>query len=427
MYKRLSKKYFTAYISVYMLMGFVVMIRGSAYAPDSYAHLDMLINRSPVYSIFLKLFTLVFNNHYQIPLLLTQYLLLVFSIDFFLKKIQKRLALLSLSIVAFQFTLLANAVYWFASVNYILSESIAFPLILILIAFLFKSFTDKTFKPLYKAIMVLVLLQFTRGQFIAFLPILLIVVIYLIFKTKVYIKGALSILLIFLVPLIINYSEKVYNKTVHGHYKNYAMTYVHFISNPFYIAKSTDVDIFENEEEKNFFSRTYQMLESKKVTRDYALSIRKDDYVFFESNFTKICNASIHEANMYYYSKQGFDNEYDQQYKVDDMTTSMFFPLLKANYKVWLKMVFKSFEKGLGGRQGTFLIFLILIYSLIFALKDNRFAFLALVISLKLANGLIIAMVVHSINRYTFYLDWVVCATVIFFMEPILKKYFNVS
>ncbi|MEP1489692.1 MAG: hypothetical protein ABJK28_14820 [Algibacter sp.] len=427
MYKRLSKKYFAAYLALYILMGFVVVIKGPIYLPDSYAHLDMLINRSPVYSLFLKIFTSLFGNYYQTPLLLTQYLLLIFSIDFLLKTLCKRIDLLSISVLAFQFTLLANAVYWFASVNKILSESITFPLLLILLTYLFKSFTDKTFKPLYKAIMVLVLLQFTRGQFIAFLPILLAVAIFLIFKTKAYRKGVLAILLVLFVPFIINYSEKAYNKAVHGHYKNYAMTYVHFISNPFYIAKRTDVEIFENEEEKAFFSRTFEMLESKKITRDYALSINNDDYAFYESNFTKICNASIHEANMSYYAKRGFKTEHDQQYKVDDMTTKMFLPLLKANYKVWLKMVFKSFEKGLGGRQGTFLTFLILIYSLVFVFKDNRFAFLALAILLKLANGLLIAMVVHSITRYTFYLDWIVCTAIIFFMNPILKKYFNVS
>ncbi|MDO5988957.1 hypothetical protein Q4Q39_16250 [Flavivirga amylovorans] len=205
------------------------------------------------------------------------------------------------------------------------------------------------------------------------------------------------------------------------------MTYVHCISSPFYIAKSSDIEVFETEEQKSFFSRTFQMLESKEITRNFAISNRKDDYDFFEENFTKICNASIHESNMEYYKKYGFRTEYEQQYKVDEVTTKMFFPLLKANFKIWFKMLLKSIEKGLGGRSGAFLTFMILGFSLIFVFKDNRFTFLSIVIILKFANSLIVAIAVHSIVRYTFYFDWIIGATIILLLDPILKKYLNVN
>ncbi|GAA3610875.1 hypothetical protein GCM10022396_30080 [Flavivirga amylovorans] len=233
--------------------------------------------------------------------------------------------------------------------------------------------------------------------------------------------------MIALVPIIVNFSERVYYKLVLGQNKNYAMTYVHCISSPFYIAKSSDIEVFETEEQKSFFSRTFQMLESKEITRNFAISNRKDDYDFFEENFTKICNASIHESNMEYYKKYGFRTEYEQQYKVDEVTTKMFFPLLKANFKIWFKMLLKSIEKGLGGRSGAFLTFMILGFSLIFVFKDNRFTFLSIVIILKFANSLIVAIAVHSIVRYTFYFDWIIGATIILLLDPILKKYLNVN
>lgn len=414
-------------LMVFFVFGLIVFIRGPIYLPDSYAHMDMLINRSPVYAIFVNVFTAIFKGYYEYPLLFSQYLFLVLSIRFLLKILSQSLKVSSVSVLLLQLVLLANGIYWFASVNKVLSESIAFPLFLILVGCLFKASVEKNYKWLFKGIITLILLQFTRGQFISFLPVLLIFLSYITYKTKSYRKGLIFVILIISIPLVVSFSERAYNKIVHNQYKNYSMTYVHFISLPFYIADSNNVEIFETEEEKSFFNRTYQLLKSKKINRDFAISNNKDDYAFFEANFTKICNASIHEANMDYYADFGFKSHYDQQYKVDEVTAKMFFPLLKANFKVWLKVVFKSFEKGLGGRPGAFLTFLILILSIVLFFKDNRFVFLSIVVLLKLANSLIIAMVVHSIIRYTFYFEWITGAVVILLLDLILKERQNAN
>jgi hypothetical protein len=147
-------------------------------------------------------------------------------------------------------------------------------------------------------------------------------------------------------------------------------------------------------------------------------------YVFFERNFTKICNATIHEYNRDFYAAKGL-NEYEQQYKVDELTSSMFLPLLKANLKSWVKHVKRSFIKGVGGRIVLLILFFIFACSswLFIKSKDYRFVFLALAIVLKCSNNIIIAMVVHSIGRYTFYFDWIIFAALILLFNPLFKKY----
>lgn len=407
-----------------MLAGLFVLHLGPIYNRDTYAFLDMAINRSPVYSTFLKCFTFVFGEAFEFPLIITQYLIIGLATHFLLVTLNKSLKLHSYSVLFFQIGILANAIVWYHSINKILSESIAFSLVIVLVAFLFKALVDKSFSAVFKAILVLFILQFTRGQFIVFIPILLLISVYLIYQTKALKKGVLSIVLIALIPVLISFSERVYNKIVINQYKNYAMTYVHFISAPFYLANSDDVSVFKTEEEKEFFRRTFNALESKRLTLKLGREDNNTPYMFFETKFTKICNATIHQYNMDYYGAKGF-NEFEQQYKVDELTTKMFLPLLKANIKGWIKHVKRSFTKGVGGKTILFMLVLILGCStwLFVKTKDNTFLFLMLAIVLKFANNLIIAMVVHSIIRYTYYFDWIIFAALILLFNPLIIKY----
>ncbi|WP_299252806.1 hypothetical protein [uncultured Lacinutrix sp.] len=424
MLKQLPKQSRIVYLLIYLFAGLYVLRVGPIFYPDSYAFLDMAINRSPVYSVFLKCFTLIFGDAFAFPTLIVQYLLMVFATHFLLSTLYKSLKLHSYTVLFFQLTFLANAIIWYHSVTRILSESLAFPLVIIFVAYLFTAIKYNSFSSLLKAIGVLFLLQFNRGQFIVFIPIVLLIGIYLMYNTKKIKIGVLSIALLILIPIFSSFSERVYNKIVINQYKNYAMTYVHFISAPFFVANSENVSLFKTEEEKDFFRRTFNRLESKRLTLEMSTEDDEAPYVFFERNFTKICNATIHEYNRDFYAAKGL-NEYEQQYKVDELTSSMFLPLLKANLKSWVKHVKRSFIKGVGGRIVLLILFFILACSswLFIKSKDYRFVFLALAIVLKFSNNLIIAMVVHSIGRYTFYFDWIIFAALILLFNPLFKKY----
>ena len=421
MIKLLPTKYRFAYIIIFVLGLCKVLYSGAFFYPDSYAFLDMALNRSPVYSLFLKGITLVFGDSFQIPVLVFQYLFFALAINFLLTSVFKKISLSPLSVLLIQLSILINGLFLYLSVNRVLSEAIVFPLVLIFIAHVFTLLVNKNFKNVYKLIFVFFLLLFTRGQFLAFLPILILILLYVLYQSKNYKKGVLALTLVLVLPIVNGLMEKTYNKIVQGQFKGYSMTYVHLITNPFYIANKDDENLFSNPEEKAFFNRTYNLLLEKKITRNQALQTKyTDDYLFFENNFSKICNASIHEANMDYYARKGY-TYLEQQYAVDQMTNRMFFPLLKANFKTWVMMVVKSFIKGFGGIQMVLALGLLLVYCILF-FKDNRLAFIGLVIFLKILNGLVIAMVAHSIYRYTFYFDWLLFVTFILLLDPKFKK-----
>lgn len=421
MIKLLPTKYRITYLAIFVLGLLKVLKTGTIFYPDSYAFLDMEINRSPVYSLFLKLITTVFGDYYEMPVLVLQYLLFAFAINYLLKSINSKINLSTIGVLLLQLSILINGLYFYLSVNRVLSEAIVFPLILIFIAEIFKLLSNKTLKNSYKLIAVFFVLLFTRGQFLAFLPLIVLAFIYVAFQSKNYKKGIIFLCLILATPFLSSLLEKTYNKVVIGEFKGYAMTYVHFITNPFYIANAEDENLFSNPEEKAFFNRTYSLMLDQKLTRNQALQTKYvDDYLFFETNFSKICNASIHEANMNYYATKGY-NYLEQQYKVDQMTSSMFFPLLKANFTTWVRMVIKSFIKGFGGVQMCIALGLLLLYCVLF-FKDNTMLFLGTTIILKVLNGIIIAMVAHSIYRYTFYFDWILLAAFILILDSKIKK-----
>lgn len=421
MIKLLPTKYRIIYLVIFVLGLLKVLNTGAIFYPDSYAFLDMQINRSPVYSLFLKLTTTVFGDYYEVPVLVLQYLFFAFAINYLLKSIKSKINLSAVGILLIQFSILINGLYFYLSVNRVLSEAIVFPLILIFIAEVFKLLSNKTLKNSYKLIVVFFVLLFTRGQFLAFLPLLILALVYVVYQSKNYKKGFIVLCLTLATPFLSSLLEKTYNKIVIGEFKGYAMTYVHFITNPFYIANAEDKNLFSNSEEKAFFNRTYNLMLDKKITRNQAIQTKYvDDYLFFENNFSKICNASIHQANMDYYGTQGY-NYLEQQYKVDQITSSMFLPLLKANFKTWVRMVVKSFIKGFGGIQMCLALGLLLLYCIMF-FKDNTMLFLGIAITLKVLNGIIIAMVVHSIYRYTFYFDWVLLAAFILILDSKIKK-----
>lgn len=187
------------------------------------------------------------------------------------------------------------------------------------------------------------------------------------------------------------------------------MTYVHLSSAPFFISEKSDEALFENPEEKAFFRRTKQLLDNQNLSLDYCYKAKDDEFNYYQKNFTKICNAVIHEANMDYYKSLGL-SFYDQHRKVNQLTEKMFYPLIKKHFVNWVKLTLKGFKKGLFGSQGLLLVGLLLIGCL-FLFKNNYKEFSLLILSLmtmKIMLHLFIAMSVHSIHRYLFYFDWVI-------------------
>jgi len=410
-------------IVLFLIVGVFVLAKGGHYMPDSYAFLDMRFNRSPFYCTFLKIFTSIFGENFEVPVILFQYAFIVFAVRKFIINLSKAFNLNTFSQLILQGILLAPCVYWHFTGGSILSESIAYPLVLLVFWHTFKGFKDLDFKPIYMALIFLFVLTLTRGQFVIFVPIILIVCGYIIHQKRSFRSSYFALLLIIALPFLTNLTEKIYNKVVFGYYTSNAMSNVHFIASGFYLSKDSDIDLFKAEDERAYFQIINQSLKEANMMRSQAVANGFDDYEFYDNNFSNICNHRIHELGLAYFEDKGL-NYYEQNIALNSLCGNMIFPLIKSNFSNWTKLLFKNLKTTFGTTKQMLLILVLLFYSLYMVWKETDviYKFISLACAFMFANNLLIALVVYANKRYVFYFDWVIFAIVIILLNRVYFK-----
>lgn len=424
---KLTKKSFTQLdiisSTIYALVGLLVISRGPIYLPDSYTFVDMALNHSPAYCTFLKIFTSVFGDYFEWPVVITQYAIIVFGIHVLLKTLNQVFNLHKLGLIIIQLICLAPCVYVHNLGSAILSEALTYPMLLVIFALTLKLFVETELKYLYKIAALLFVLILTRGQFLALIPALIILVSYIIFKKKSFSKQFYFLAILVAIPILTSFTEKVYNKIVFGHFINNTMNYVHIIASPFYIANETDIDLFTNQDERDYFNLVYRSLQEANLTRNQNLGVKIGDYKFYENNFPKICNRRIYDLGLDFYEAKGL-NYIDRSIALNTLCSKMFGPLLKQNFKVWLSLFAKNFINSFGSSKQLLFFLVLLFYGVVNLIKSDKhiYKFIVIATLFMFANNTIIALVIHSIKRYIFYFDWVIFATFIILLNEIFKN-----
>lgn len=407
-------------ICIYIIVGIIVISKGAIYFPDSYTFLDMALNHSPFYCVFLKIITSIFCDYFELPLIIIQYIIIVFGVNFFVKILNNVFNLHRVGFIIVQLICLAPCVYVHDLGSAILSEALTYPLFLVIFALTLKLFVEENLKHLYTICVLLFILILTRGQFLALIPALFLVVGYIIYKTKSFSKNFYFLLILIALPFTTSFGERVYNKVVFGYFINNAMNYVHLISSPFYISNESDVNLFTSEEEKTYFKLIHNSLKEAELTRNQNLD--KDDYMVYQSNFAKICNRRILDLGLDFQKKKGL-NFVEQNLALNQLCSKMVYPLVKQNFKVWLKLFIKNLKNSFGSSKQMLFFLVLLFYALVNLFKTNKniYKFIIIATLFMFANNTLISLVVHSIKRYIFYFDWVIMATFIILLNEIFK------
>ncbi|OEJ98982.1 hypothetical protein A8C32_07310 [Flavivirga aquatica] len=412
------------YISIYVIIGVLVINKEIVYYPDSYTFLYMAFNHSPVYCIFLKIFTSIFDSNFAFPLKLVQYSIIAYGVSFLIKTLKNIFNIAFLGFIFLQLICLAPCVYLHFLGNTILSEALTYPFFLIIFSYALKMFIEEDLKYIYKISLLLIVIILTRGQFIVLIPVLLIIVAYLIFKSKSLIKNFKFLIILITLPFITSLSERIYNKIVFGHFVNNAMNYVHLISSPFYISNESDIDLFTEKEERVYFKMVHKSLKEAQLTRNQSLNNGNDDAYFYRDNFTKICNKRIYKLGLNFYKDKGLDFN-SQNIALNRLCSKIIFPLVNKNFKSWITLFFKNLKNSFGSFKQMLLFLMLLAYSMFYFSKFNRSAiykFILLGTLFMFANNTLIALVVHPIKRYVFYFDWLIFAIIIILLNEFLKN-----
>lgn len=410
------------HLLVYIIVGVLVISKGAIYLPDSYTFVDMAFNHSPFYCIFLKIITGVFGDYFEIPLVVIQYTIIILGISYFLKTLDGIFKIHKTGLIVIQLICIAPCVYVHDLGSAILTEALTYPMVLITFSLTLKTLVEENFKYLFRLSILLFVLILTRGQFLAFLPVLILIVAYIIYRNKSIKKHYYFLVLLCVIPILTSFSERVYNKIVFGHFVNNSMNYVHLAASPFYIAQEEDVNLFSDKDERAYFNIVYNSLKVAKLTRNQNLDLKIGDYKFYEHNFPKICNRRVYDLGLNYFESDNL-NFVERNIALNKMCSNMVIPLVKQNFKVWLYLFVKNLINSFGSSKQILFFFVLLCYGITNLIKSNGniYKFIVVAVLFMFANNTLIALVVHSINRYVFYFDWVIFVTLIILFNEIFK------
>ena len=410
-------------LAIFVLIGIFVILKGAIYYPDSYAFLEMRFNRSPLYASFLKLFTAIFGAGFEYPLIVVQYLIILTAARHLIRTITLQFKVALWGQLVMLLVLLAPCIHWHYVANKILSEALAYPLLLLVISEAIHIFLNSNMKRYYRLALWLFLLLLTRGQFIAVVPILVLFQILNAWRFKHKQLGIRYLLILLCVPIATYFVERSFNKVVHGHFVNNAMNYVHLISADFYLSNQKDADLFDDPDQKTFFEEVHGSLEAANLLQIQNMDSNLDDQQQFQYNFTKICNRRVHEIGLQHFKEKELDNV-EQHVAIDDLCASMVYPMMNQHMNERISLIYKNLKTTYGSSKYLVLFVLLLAFGIygMFYFKDKFYEFMVLILTIMFVNNLAVSIVVHPINRYTFYFDWILFAILIILLDRYSKK-----
>jgi len=411
-------------IVIYGVLCIFVFLKGAIYFPDSHGFLSMDFHRSIGYKSILKILTSVFGNSFYIPLLLLQLGLLIYASHYLVTTVSKHFKLHYIWSLILRLLIIAPAFYLHNVVNTILSEGITYPMFLVFVALIFKGFVQSSYRHYCYAFLLLLALLLTRGQFIAMVPMLLVLFVLEGFQTTFNKQRWLLIAAVILLPFVSGLIGKTYNKMVYGHFETPPFNNVSLISSAFFVADKDDENLFSSPTEKEFFSQVYNSLDTLSLTKEAIKKSEEPMYSVFHNNYSKVCNLSVHETGKTYFKEQGLDAN-RQLIAVNDLAGTMVMPLIKNNFKDWLKLYIDNLKNAFGSAKNLLLFLILLITSLVYILKKHQSdvaKFIFATVLMVFANTTIVPLAAHSIKRYLFYTDWILFAILILLLNIIFTK-----
>jgi hypothetical protein len=413
--------------SFYLLLSIYLLFKGPRITPDSVGYLDMSIIRGPIYSMFLNAFRYVFNENFFLNwVIIFQLIINLVSIFCFSIYFSKRFSLGKISIVLLFFLLLYP--YYRVS-TLILTESMAFPLFLIFIVFYVDYYiTNKSTTKLIISILLLLILILVRTQFIFIIPVILSFEIVTLRKKSFKIQ-ILNIVLILSVFIISTIADKIYHYFQHGKYTSTPFTGIQLATNAFYIADSSDYELFSNEKDKEIVSKILEVADNNNLLLQ---SFNKTDSTnsligvtssvrHYSESYNYLCHKTIKPI---FLSARDSINEVDNWVALDAKFIDISLVLIKNNLKKFIILYLKNIIVNWFGTFYLLFIFIsaFLIIIISFIKNITSFNFLMLVtFYLSAANLALIAFVEPVLQRYTIYTDVLLIAVIIIALDRFLN------
>ena len=408
--KIVKEKYFQ--LSILLISVFIFLIsfkKGAIYINDSPGYLEMDILRSMVYPMFLKVIQLLSKNNFEALVVTFQLLFGLFAAFFSIKQFQKHFKLHKLLLIFFYVLLLAPYLQLHLIGNKIMSESLAYPLYLIVFSKLLGYLIKNSTKSFIQICILTLILILTRAQFLFLIPILSIILVYNYFQTKQLKKYGILLIVTISIPFISSITDKIYHKIAHDYYINTPWTGLQIVTLPFFVAQEDQAAIFEDPNQKAYFNLIYQILKEKGYNLHHLKTKESKERLdeFYDYKYSTISYDIIFKEGMEFANQ--FDmNRFEKYIYVDQLTSSMTIPLIKANLKDYIKIYIMNISRGFGSKKVMLLWGFILIYSLLnfFQKRDDLYKIFIVLSLAVIGNLMIVTIAEHTTKRFLFYNNW---------------------
>jgi len=376
---------------------------------DSERFIKGSLKDPPIYSAIIYVMLSIFKNLNSVVILQT--FIMTIAIIFFTKTLETifNLDYLTKSLIAI--TLFFPTIKFY---NIILSEPLGFAFSLFLVSFVCKLVYNFSIKNLVWFVIFTSLLLLTRNQFIILYPVILFFYlgIFYIYKSKKkFFLLLISFLTIFLIhnfslKLNIHLKKDLFEEKVAN--INTSNIFTFMMIDAIYISTIKDVELFENENLRKTLVDIFEELDNQKASIEY-----NNSRGHFSLSFGFIKNNVLFKL---------IDFAGKENISYLNLKKKISTKLIFANYKTYLKLLFKKFYDSTW--LFVFVPFFILIPALInFLVYKSNYSLLIIFITIfTLANHSVIYLLGRVQARYFIYSDFILLIFIFLSFSILLKK-----
>lgn len=404
-------------LAICLIAVLVILITGSKplmLSPDSEGYLIGAIYRGPVYPLFLQLLEFSCGDYKSEAIIGLQTLFGLTSSYYLIHTLKKYASVHRWSLVLLFGILLLPYVSELAVGNRVLSEGLSYPLYLASLTVLFQVFVRD--KPVHSLLIIITLfvLVLTRTQFIFLVPVAVLIYGRLFYRNRKLKKSLLVGCLIFILPLLTTLADKSYHALNHGHFVSSPWTGIHLLTPAIFTADESDIDLYKDPMERAYFKEMFSSLKKEGLNVNYKIDPNEPDIDIYVKRYSDIANGTLFYKGLPLINGGGYDEDAkisNQEFIAIDQLTKVMTPALIWDNKVdWLKLYIMNFIHGFGTLSYLMVYLIIFIAGGIAFLKKATPLTKAVVLftGCVLANMAVISIGMHTIQRFTFYNDWVI-------------------
>ncbi len=412
-------------VFLYVLVSIYVVMTGVITEPDTISYVGFSLITPPGYGTFLFVFRKLFGEEYYFFVIVFLQWILGLGSCLYLNQILKKTFKIDKRLLIFIDVILVAPIFIpeYLTVNKIVTQGLAYPFFLFVIAFLVQYFFLKQKKYIWFLLTAICLTMLVRTQFLFILPVLLLLMIYQWYSTKNHKRFIVPILVLVLMPFVISGIQKSFNYVVHGKYINISSTGLQVMILPFFVADADDYQIYDDPNTQAYYKHMYQIALDRKLLDDFYVPVNDNVFHHFDYNFVKISYGVLSLEGRKFLMPENPDS-HEALIANDQFLMQMWLPLLLDNFWKCVDLFYKNIEHAFGGFYIMWLCILLLIASFYIwkEYKDRLALFSLIVLLLMFSNILLICMVQHSIGRYMIYHQWFIPVLFVILMDCILKR-----